>query len=64
MAEPTPEQKLAHYEEALKGAWALLEEYGWYPFGYHAHMSPCPELTFSKQVDEVGDPLFEKRVYG
>jgi|SRR5882757_535162 len=50
------------YKKHLKAAWELLERQGWKPFGSHAAMENVPHLQFSDQVDEVGDPYFERIV--
>ena len=58
----TPEQAIRYYKLAYKAALEVLEECGWYQFGAHANNNPCPELIFSSQLDEDGDPFFEKVV--
>jgi DNA-binding NarL/FixJ family response regulator len=43
----------------LQAAMAKLAEYGWLPFGTNVDNGPV-DIVFSSQVDEAGDPYFER----
>lgn len=47
------------YAAYITAALSKLAEYGWLPFGTNVDNGPV-EMVFSAQVDEAGDPYFER----